>query len=333
MLKVGDIIDTKKLVEFFGTEKQKNSYYKNNKLRTNIKNSLLKNLSIIANFEEIKKGRNKYYQITYIKDADESLIIQLKNKSTEAIDKKIYNFINSISKDEDEKIILTINQFIEKLNLVKEKFWILNRSYNYLNKDKIEKNSYIEVDIGIRKIYFSLLKNELGNMIKRSLNRLKKNLKLDFKEVIVMVSKSCEFDIANEWSTKILLYIETEALNRLRCKTLRGVAYIGALDEYNRIIKELLVEMGFDDVEYFYKAYEISKLDLVDPIEEYQEKIIDITLNKQIKNMIYNRFKSRREAKIKQEKKTLGFGEPLFKSVETKENFLCDIKKLIDYTL
>lgn len=65
-LKIGQILTTKELVEIWGTEKQKNNYYKTKKLKADTKNSILKEAGCYCKLESFKVGRELRYKIVEV---------------------------------------------------------------------------------------------------------------------------------------------------------------------------------------------------------------------------------------------------------------------------
>ncbi|GAA0071680.1 hypothetical protein UT300003_32050 [Clostridium sardiniense] len=325
MLKEKDILNTKQLVELLGSNKQKESYYKNGILQTNIKKSILKKLDSIAEYEEIRIANKKCFVINKLLNREESLNKRLKyaRKFTLALDKKILSFLNYTQKD---RLIITNKSIMRELDLVKEVFWELQGDHSNLKLVK-DKN----IDLQIARYYTGLLKSELNLVIEASLNRLNKSNKIKSKKtLIVSTNEGLHREATSEEKDKIL-NLQDDCLNKLNCLTIRGVVFIGAFKRYSKLIKKALLEYGLDYMDYFYYGHIISDIKNSEFITVKEKDILDKHLNNNIREMIYSRCLNRRVKQM--ENSNNGFGEELFTRIEVKENFLSEIEKLIEYTL
>ena len=321
MLKEKDILSTRQLVELLGSNKQKESYFRNNKLRTNIKKSILKKLDSIAEYEEIRAGNKKSFIIKKILNREESLSRRLKyaSKFTLALDKKILSFLDHTRKD---YLILTNKKLIQGLELVNDTFWELQGEQTKTEKD---------IDLQVARYYTGLLKAELSLVIEASLNRLNKENKLKSKKTLIIATNEGVHREATKEEYEKILSLQDDCLNKLNCLTIRGVVFIGAFKKYSSLIKKALLEYELDYVKYFYYGHIITKIEKSDFITITEKEMLDNHLRKNIEEMIYSRCLNRRVKQM--ENCTASFGEELFTRVEVKENFLSEVEKLIEYTL
>lgn len=323
MLKEKDILSTRQLVELLGSDKQKESYFKNNKLRTNIKKSILKKLDSIAEYEEVRVGNKKTYIIKKILNREESLSRKLKyaSKFTLALDKKILSFIDHTQKD---SLILTNKKLIQGLELVNDTFWKFQGEQTNL---KLEK----DIDLQVARYYTGLLKAELSLVIEASLNRLNKENKLKSKKTLIVATNEGVHREATKEEYEKILSLQDDCLNKLNCLTIRGVVFIGAFKKYTSLIRKALLEYELDYINYFYYGHIITKVKKSDFITITEKEMLDNHLRKNIEEMIYSRCLNRRVKQM--ENCNTSFGEELFTRVEIKENFLSEVEKLIEYTL
>lgn len=68
MLEVGKVLSNEEVIDLVGTEKQKEQYKLKKTFKGNTKSAVLKNLSSICKFEEIKVGRKSSYKIIEVYD-------------------------------------------------------------------------------------------------------------------------------------------------------------------------------------------------------------------------------------------------------------------------
>ncbi|MDO5040092.1 hypothetical protein [Clostridium sp.] len=324
MIQKNDILYTKDLVELLGTDKQKNSYYKNCKLMPNIKRALLKKLDSIAEFEEKRVGNKKFFIIKRLLNKEESLLKNLRysGKFSFALDKKILKFLSEIKKD---NLILTNKKIIENLGLVNDIFWELQG--NNLNFKIIKEK---DIDAEIAKYFTGLLKYELSSLIEASLNRLNRINKLMFRKTIIVEDRDRSHREATADEYEEILGIQDKCLKKFNCKSIRGIYFKECFKEYFYAIAEAIDE-SILDINYFYQGYIIYNIKNDDIITIQEESILDKHLNNNIKEMIYNRCLNRRIKQI--ENRNVAFGDDLFIKTELKENFLFEIEKIIKYTL
>ena len=325
MIQENDILYTKDLVELLGTDKQKNSYYKNCKLRSSVKKALLRKLRTIAEFEEEKEGRKKYFKIKKVLNREESLRKKLStfSKFTIAVDESVLMCLNNM-KIEKETLI-TNKKIIKETGLTNDFFWRLHES-----EVTLEEANKKGLDLQIARYYTGLMKNQLGIIIRDSLKRLEKNKLLKTREVMIVATTEGEHREATKRERKKLLEIQDSVLERLKCSTVRGAVFIGAFLIYSKMMRGAIREAGLD-IEYFYRGYHLTEVNFSHFMSVKEKEIIDEHLNKHLKKMIYDRCLSRR-VRLMENNKSF-FGDELIVKLELEENFLSQIELLIDLTL
>ena len=133
MIKQGNVLTNKDVVELFGTEKQKEKFKKDNTIKGDPKKALLKKLQSECDFEEYKEGRTTYYKILEVHNIKKEVVDKRKvgNNSVFTNDFKniMIDCIYNSNKLLVEEMIISKTNLFQLVNLI-------NNNYKIGRKDK-----------------------------------------------------------------------------------------------------------------------------------------------------------------------------------------------------
>lgn len=192
MLEIDKILSNEDLVNLVGSSKQIENFYNNNSMPTNVKKSLLKQLSRYCEFEEIKINKKSHYKILKINEVVKDKVDKRINngssqiKFTDHLETSLaLAILNGIKKEFCEYDLekrgydydmpyftITNTKLMLEVGLANETYKrFKNKTISY-NKEKKCNHNQTAIDIAFRKV-----KNLSSNM-HSALNRLKNKHKL-----------------------------------------------------------------------------------------------------------------------------------------------------------
>lgn len=199
-MEVGQILTTKDLVELVGTDKQKSSYYKNNNIGTNVKKSLLKQLSRFCSYEEIKIKRRSHFKILEIySEVKESEDKRNKNgnnnkKFTKHLELSILKLCKNIIEEDDclknsYSHLLTQDQNIKSFTITKNNLMlsigVINKSYKEYNSKR--RDLAKELNAKLENVDEAYIRTEkLSNQVFTAMNKLRKNRNINYSNAYLI---------------------------------------------------------------------------------------------------------------------------------------------------
>lgn len=166
-------LTTKEFVELGGTEKQKDSYMKTNKLKADTKKSIKNKLEKIYLIDEIKEGRSTIYLLTKRSEP----VLDNYEDCMEVV------LCSLLSESPNNTLTLTTSALMEQMGVVNEK-------YNYVKRLSIKDKQEFCDKNGIMLRNFNLICNDstlknkvnytLENLEKRRVCRIKKEYRISY---------------------------------------------------------------------------------------------------------------------------------------------------------
>jgi len=161
-LKVGGI-DTKKLVDYFGTDKQKENYKKEKKLNNRVKEGIMKKVSRFCDIEDLGQGNFMIHKVFNLNMDDELLFPLFKGLSQYITPLILNRLLNE--QDENYKITLSFISWAQR-------FQMINGNYNLIRYHQEKSSKYLKIDEDTMFDYF----NKMDDCIKYYLEKILKIL-------------------------------------------------------------------------------------------------------------------------------------------------------------
>ncbi len=172
-------INNKELVEIFGTERQKESYYKNWKLNTGNKTSILNKAKNKCDIEDLGRGKYTIHRVynPYINEE----IIPLKKGLNKYIAPIILNKLLN-QQDKHRKIVLPFVSWAKN-------FEIINENYPIIKYNQQQSSNYLNINQDILFEYFEKMDSCIKYHFNKCLEILKEKADLIDYDTVKMVKK------------------------------------------------------------------------------------------------------------------------------------------------
>ena len=158
------IIDNVKLVEYFGTDKNKLYFLKNKKINTSLKNTLLKRACCKCEIEDLGGGK---YDIKKIRDEEIPYNVYVLNNGMNKylapmiLNKILYDY------SENNAYVTTIFNYANTIGMT-------NKNYSYIKKYKTSATNKYNLEIDNVYSYYKYVDNSIKYYISSTLENLKK---------------------------------------------------------------------------------------------------------------------------------------------------------------
>jgi len=261
-LKVG-VIDIKKLVDYFGTDKQKENYKKEKKLNNRVKEGIMKKVSRFCDIEDLGQGKFMIHKVFNLNMDDELLFPLFKGLSQYITPLILTRLLNE--QDENYKITLSFISWAQR-------FQMINGNYNLLRYHQEKSSIYLKIDENTMFDYF----NKMDDCIKYYLEKILKILSnksgldlIEFDSVTkvrkiirdkkvngVKIKFKCNFideEISDE-DRKFVIDCENKAKEEAGITDNREKFYGTKSKIYKNKLSELFIEK---DILFTYQAYNI----------------------------------------------------------------------------
>ena len=279
----GQVLSNLELVQLLGTEAQKESYKKNNKLYINTKKALLRELESYCTYEEIKINKI-YYKIVKIHEHKKNLDKRKNNKSKSKYIELIENIIvNKMLESNLDNMRLTNTKLMYQLSFINSAYVdIFNRKKATLEKKDIDYSNYL--------VFNSILRKDFMQIIDRAIKALdKKRIISSQKTYCINITDSKRENIIFECDDNMnkairkIEFNELQKLNKDKNITI-DEAYRNYSDILNtNVLKEIEKQFGqvfsfmYDndyELNYYYRATVImSDLDTLKKVKDTKKYI------------------------------------------------------------
>jgi hypothetical protein len=314
-LKIGEI-DIKKLVNYFGTEKQKEDYKKNKKLNNRVKESILKKASKFCDIQYLGQGKFKIYKVSNLDIDNDELIFPLLKGLSQYITPLILSKLLT-EQDENYKITLSFISWAQKFQMV-------NGNYSLMRYHQEKSSKYLKIDENTLFDYFNKMDDCIKYYLEKILITLSNKSGLDLIEFdsITKVRKiireqknngieikfKCKFldEEISDKDRKFVIDCENKAKEKAGIINNKEKFFGAKAKLYKDKLSELLITR---DILFTYQAYNIfckSKKEIKKVLSKF-ESIIDYKNNNFIEEfnnifMDYIENKAIKTSKREQEK-------------------------------
>lgn len=174
---VGQVLNNMELVELLGTEAQKESYKKNNKLYANTKKALLRELESLCSYKEIKVKNKVNYVISEIFTAQKNIKDKRKNNKgkNKGYEDLIKTILLNLLEEHNNKLTISNTSLMQKMGMVNNNY--VNRSLNLKNRLKkadIKHSNYL--------VFNSIMQKSFKKILDRSLKSLDDKSVVEFEK-------------------------------------------------------------------------------------------------------------------------------------------------------
>jgi len=262
-LKVGEI-DIKKLVNIFGTDKQKEGYKKDKKLNNRIKEGIIKKASKFCEIEDSGQGIFKIHKVFNLDmDNDELIFPLLKGLSQYITPLILTKLLNE--QDDNYKITLSFISWAQK-------FQMINGNYNLMRYHQEKSSKYLKIDENTMFDYFNKMDDCIRYYLEKILKILSNKSGLDLiefdsvtkvRKIIrdqsikgIKIKFKCNFideEISDE-DRKFVIDCENKAKEEAGIINNKEKFYGIKAKLYKDKLSELLIEK---DILFTYQAYNI----------------------------------------------------------------------------
>jgi len=282
-LKIGEI-DIKKLVNIFGTDKQKEGYKKDKKLNNRVKEGIIKKASKFCEIEDCGQGIFKIHKVFNLDmDNDELIFPLLKGLSQYVTPLILSKLLNE--QDENYKITLSFISWAQK-------FQMINGNYNLMRYHQEKSSEYLKIDEHTMFDYFNKMDDCIQYYLEKIFKILSNKSGLDLiefdsvtkvRKIIrdqsikgVKIKFKCNFideEISDE-DRKFVIDCENKAKEEAGITNNKDKFYGIKAKLYKDKLSELLIEK---DILFTYRAYNIfckNKKEVANVLSKF-ESILD----------------------------------------------------------
>ena len=258
-------------------------------------NNLKENMTV-KNYKELcelidepqKVGKSKQLQLSNWRK-----YFEFKKDKNKFIIKEVYESPNTLTYSEKVELLLlhlmstsehsNYTIFAPKTTIL-EQLHIINREYRYTRQNVEKLSNDINIDSKVISDFFNSVSSSINYQLEKVLKSLTKRGLIEFLLINMVCCTEREYDIndveinnkniyrkATVEEIEFLLHVKRTVFNELECESVQDTIKKGKYDKYIKRCTELF---SVEDINFFYKAYEIvfSKKHINTTIDKYVEK-------------------------------------------------------------
>jgi len=255
----GKIIKTKELVEYFGNDKQKKTYYRNKKINKNAKEAIIKVAKSYCDIEDL--GRGKYL----IKEVYNSKRVQYSrgDLSTYIIPISLYKLIELDETKSTQNGELVRHISMNNMEYAEEFGWINKKRYNHIKYNIKEFCKTRDYDEDIVKDFMISFESMISYNIDKSFDKLST---IKSKGGYGICKREDEYILVKQGNIGKLV-----KQGKVKGKELGLINIEKTYNNPYKCNKEYHSRGTYDEVDMIFRLQEESKLETVERIKEENE--------------------------------------------------------------